>query len=66
MKKVDEIPVVVQRQIAMVQTVQETTEISQLECVDKVVDDPVEQVPRIQVVEKTVEGQQFADCWTIR
>ena len=59
MKKVDEMPVVVQRQIPMVQNVQETMEISQLQCIDKVVDDPVVQVPQIQVVEKTVEGQQL-------
>ena len=59
MKKVDEMPVVAQRQIPMVQTVQETTEISQLECIDKVVDDFVVQVPQIQVVEKTVEGQKL-------
>ena len=36
--KVDEIPVVAQRQILMVQTVQKTMEIPQLQCVDKVVD----------------------------
>ena len=59
MKKVDEMPIPVQRQTPMVQTVQKTLEISQLQCIDKVVDDPVVQVPQIQVVEKTVEGQQL-------
>ena len=52
--KVDEMPVAVQRQIPMVQTVQKTMEIPQLQCIDKVVDDPVVQVPQIQVVEKKV------------
>ena len=51
--KVDEMP------IPMVQTVQKTKEIPQLQCLDKVVDDPVVQVPQIQVVEKTVEGPQL-------
>ena len=59
MKKVDDMPVAVQRQIPMVQTVQETTEISQLKCIDKVVDDPVVQVPQIRVMEKTVEAPQL-------
>ena len=52
--KVDEMPVAVQRQIPMVQTVQKTMEIPQLQCIDKVVDDPVVQVPHFQVVEKKV------------
>ena len=58
--KVDDMPVVVQRQASMVQkTVQKTMEIPQLQCVDKVVDDSVVQVPQIHVVEKTVEGTQL-------
>ena len=52
--KVNEMPVGVQRQIPMVQTVQKTMEISQLQCIDEAIDDPVVQVPRVQVVEKTV------------
>ena len=47
-----EVPLV-QRQILMVQTVQKTMEIPQLQCVDKVVDNP--EVPQVQVSEKTVE-----------
>merc|ERR1712107_706044 len=53
-----DIPVVAQRQIPMVQTVQKTIEIPQLQYIDKVVDVPVVQVvqvPRLQVVEKIVE-----------
>ena len=53
-----DVPVVVQRQISMVQTVQKTKEIPQLQCIDKVVDDPVVQIPQMQVVGKTVEGPQ--------
>merc|ERR1712135_84199 len=56
--KVVDIPVVAQRQIPMVQTVQKTIEIPQLQYVDKVVDVPVVQVvqvPQVQIVEKTVE-----------
>ena len=52
--KVDEMPVGVQRQIPMVQTVQKTMEIPQLQCIDEAIDDPVVQVSRVQVVEKTV------------
>ena len=48
LNKVDEIPVVAQRQILMV-----TMEIPQLQCVDKVVDNP--EAPQVQVSEKTVE-----------
>ena len=63
--KVDEMPVVVdktvvaQRQIPMVQAVQKTMEIPQLQCVDEAIDGIVVQVPRVQVVEKTVEGPQL-------
>ena len=46
-------PVAVQRQTLMVQTIQKTMEIPQQQCVDKVVDDPVVSVP--QVVEKMVQ-----------
>ena len=57
--KVDEMPVGVQRQISMVQVVQKTTKIPQLQCVDEAIDGTVVQVPRVQVVEKTVEGPQL-------
>ena len=53
-----EIPVVAQRQIPMVQTVQKTLEIPQWHCIDKVVDDPVVQVvhvPQVQIVGKIHE-----------
>ena len=59
MKKVDDMPVAVQRQIPMVQTVQETKEIPQLRCADEVVDNPAEQVPCVQVLEKTAEIPQL-------
>ena len=59
MKKVDDMPVAVQRQIPMVQTVQETKEIPQLRCTDEVVDNLAEQVPRVQVLEKTAEIPQL-------
>ena len=45
----DDISVVPERQISMIQTVQE---ISQLECIDKVIDDLVVQVLQTQMVEK--------------
>ena len=61
--KVDEIPVVAQRQIPiMVQTIQKTTDIPQLQCIDKVIDVPVvpvAQAPHVQIVEKTVESPQM-------
>ena len=60
--KVDEMPVAVQRQITMVQIVQKTMEIPQLQCIHKVVDDFVVQVPQIKVVEKTVGRTRVADC----
>ena len=59
MKKVDDMPVAVQRQIPMVQTVQETKEIPQWRCTDEVVDNPAEQVPCVQVLEKTAEIPQL-------
>ena len=59
MKKVDDMHVAVQRQIPMVQTVQETKEIPQLRCTDEVVDNPAEQVPCVQVLEKTAEIPQL-------
>ena len=46
------VPVVAQRQSPMVQTVQKTNEIPQLQFIDTVVDNPVVQVPRAQVVEQ--------------
>ena len=57
--KVDEMPVVVQRQNPMVQTVQKTKEIPQLWCIDEVVGIPVGQVSRVQVVERTAEIPQL-------
>ena len=52
----DDISAVPQRQISMIQTVQE---ISQLQCIDKVIDNLVAQVPQMQIVEKTVEIPQL-------
>ena len=52
----DDISVVPQRQISMIQTVQE---ISQLQCIDKVIGDLVVQVPQTKIVEKTVEIPQL-------
>ena len=43
----------------MVQTVQKTKEIPQLRCADELVDNPVVQVPRVQVAERTVEIPQL-------
>ena len=43
----------------MVQTVQETKEIPQWRCTDEVVDNPAEQVPCVQVLEKTAEIPQL-------
>ena len=60
--KVADIPVVAQKQISMVLTVQKSIEISQLQITDKVTDVPVVsvvQVPRVWVVKKTVEDSQF-------
>ena len=45
--------VVAQRQIPIDQTVQKTVETPHWQCIDKVVDDPVVQIPQIQVVDKT-------------
>ena len=63
LNKVDEIPVVAQRQIPIVvQTIQKTTDIPQLQCIDKVIDVPVvsvAQAPHVQIVEKTVESPQM-------
>ena len=61
LNKVDEIPVVAQRPI-VVQTIQKTTDIPQLQCIDKVIDVPVvsvAQAPHVQIVEKTVESPQM-------
>ena len=61
--KADDMPVVVQRQIPMVQTVQKTMEIPQLQYCDEVIDVPVVsvvQVPRVWVVKKTVEDPQLS------
>ena len=44
--------VMAQRQITIDQAVQKTVETPQLQCIDKVVDDPIVQVPRVQVLEK--------------
>ena len=57
-----EIPVVAQRQISMVQTIQKSVEIHQSQYCDDVIDVPVVsvvQVPRVWVVKKTVEDPQF-------
>ena len=51
--------ILAQRQIPFDQTVQKTVETPQLQCIDKVVDDPVVQVPRVQVLEKTAEISQL-------
>ena len=60
--KVVDTPVVAPRQIfSMVQTVQKTIETQQLQCIDKVIDVPVQlvaHVPRVEVVE-AVEIPQF-------
>ena len=56
--------VVAQRQNHMVQTVQKTMEISQLQCIDKVSDGlvvQIEHVPQAHVAEKTVEIPQLDD-----
>ena len=58
--KVEEIPVVAQRQIPIVvQTIQKTTDIPQLQCIDEAIDDLFVQVPQVQVSEKTVEISQL-------
>ena len=61
--KVEEIPVVAQRQIPIVvQTVEKTIEIPQLQCIDEGIDVPivlVVPVPQVQVSEKTVEISQL-------
>merc|ERR1712209_380195 len=57
-----DIPVVQQRQVPTVQTVQKTVEVPQLQFIDKVVDIPVvaqRQIPMVQTVEKTVEIPQL-------
>ena len=55
-----DIPVVAQRQIPIVvQTIQKTTDIPQLQCIDEAIDDLVVQVPQVQVSEKTVEISQL-------
>ena len=62
--KVVDIPVVVQRQIPIVvRTVQKTTDIPQLQCIDKVIDvlvGLVAQVPLVRVVAETAEISQLA------
>ena len=55
----EDIPVVQQSLLPTAQTFQKTRDIPQLQCIDKVVDNPVAQVPRVQVVEKTVEIPQL-------
>ena len=58
LNKVDDMLVDVQQQILpMAQTVQKTMEIPQLQCVDKVVDNP--EAPQVQVSDKTVEISQL-------
>ena len=57
--KVVDVPVVAQRQIPIVvQTIQKTTDIPQLQCIDKVIDVPVvsvAQAQQMQIAEKTAE-----------
>ena len=57
--KVIDKPVVAQRQISVVQTIQKTMEIPQSQCADEAIGGTVVQVPRAQVVEKTVGIPQF-------
>ena len=58
--KVEEIPVVAQRQIhIVVQTIQKTTDTAQLQCIDEAIEDHVVQVPQVQVSEKTVDISQL-------
>ena len=52
----DDISAVPQRQISIIQTVQE---MSQMQWIDKVIDDFVVQVPQTKIVEKTVEIPQL-------
>ena len=63
--KVVDVAVVEQRQIPIVvRTIQKTTDISQLQCIDNVNDGPVvqvEHVPQAHVAEKTVEIPQLDD-----
>ena len=64
LNKVDEMPVAVERQNHMIQTVQMPMETPQLPCIDKVVDVPVAtqqvvHVPQERVVEKIVEIPQL-------
>ena len=62
MNKVVDIPVVAQRQISAVQTVQKSLEISQLPITDEVIDVPVVlvvQAPLVQVMAKTVQIPQL-------
>ena len=60
-----DVPVVMQRQVPIVQKVQRTVEVPQARSTDKVMDVPVimqGQVPAVQVVPKTVDPQtQFID-----
>ena len=58
LSSLDDVSVVAQRQIPMDQTVQKTVEISQLQCIDEMIDGPVmqvEHVPQSHVAEKSVE-----------
>ena len=42
----------------MTQTVQETIEIPQLQCIDEAIDDLVVQVPQVQTAEKIVDTRE--------
>ena len=56
-----DVPVVVQRQVSIVQKLQKTVEVPQMHFIDNVMDIPVEmhrQVPAVQVVRKTMEDPQ--------
>ena len=64
--KAVDVPIIVQRQVPIVQKVQKTVEVFQTQFINKVVDVPVHmqrQVPAVQVVQKTAEATriQFID-----
>ena len=62
--KAGNMPFVVQRQIPVAQTVQETMEVSSLQFTDKVVDDPVVAQRQIsmEIVQKSIETPQLQDA----
>ena len=57
-EQVVDVPVVLQRQVLMIQNVQKIVEVPQVQYIGNIVDVPVatqRQVPTIQTVQKTVE-----------